>query len=467
MGLVCKGCLEKYWDRGETVKMPFFGTYMGRNTFQAILSNLQVLDSTLDLPHNHRMHDPLYKIHPMLDMMDRNFVQSYKCGRDLSFDEGCCPYKGRVFFHCYNPAKPAKWHLKLFEVSDTRTGYVIAFDVYMGKNRTRCTLNMDVLDPDSTQTTKVVVGLMQEENLLGRGHHVYMDNYYTSPNLFWELHSKECFACGTYRKNRKNLPKAVTTAKLKRKGDCVFRRDGPLLCLKWREKKDVLMLSTIHEAIFVETGKVDRAGNKIEKPEAVYYYCSRMGGVDLSDQLLNYFTFLHKSTKWSRNLLIHLFNLIILNAYILNKHYSSKKMTQDEFRDYMVKYLLREGLKCYKIPLPPVLSKKIGRNHTAEHNTQRLNERYFITNIPGGEGRKRKRPTRSCFVCSKLPGLNCKPKRTSFWCEDCGKPLCITPCFKIYHTEIDFKLHALKFRQEGTQTVLVQGVEGNDGDDNL
>ena len=29
MGLVHKGCLEKYWDHGETVKMPFFGTYMG------------------------------------------------------------------------------------------------------------------------------------------------------------------------------------------------------------------------------------------------------------------------------------------------------------------------------------------------------------------------------------------------------------------------------------------------------
>ena len=47
------------------------------------------------------------------------------------------------------------------------------------------------------------------------------------------------------------------------------------------------------------------AGNKIEKPEAVYYYCSRMGGVDLSDQLLNYFTFSHKSRKWSQKLLIH------------------------------------------------------------------------------------------------------------------------------------------------------------------
>ena len=325
MGLVHKGCLEKYWDHGETVKIPFFGTYMGRNNFQAILSNLQVSGSSLDMPHNHRLHDPLYKVRPMLDMMDRNFIQSYKSGWDLSFDEGCCPYKGRVIFHCYNLAKPAKWHLKLFEVSDARTGYIIAFDVYTGKNKTWCALNADVLDPDSTQTTKVVLGLLKKGNLLGKGHHVYMDNYYSSPDLFFELHNKECFACGTCRKNRKNLPKAVTAAKLKQKGDCVFRRDGPLLCLKWQEKKDVFMLSTIREAVFVETGKVDRAGNKIEKPEAVYYYCSRMGGVDLSDQLLNYFTFIRKSTKWSWKLLIHLFNLVILNAYILNRYYGSKK----------------------------------------------------------------------------------------------------------------------------------------------
>ena len=46
MGLVCKGCLEKYWDHCKTVKTPFFGTYMGRNTFQAVLSNLQVSDGT-------------------------------------------------------------------------------------------------------------------------------------------------------------------------------------------------------------------------------------------------------------------------------------------------------------------------------------------------------------------------------------------------------------------------------------
>ena len=86
-----------------------------------------------------------------------------------------------------------------------------------------------------------------------------------------------------------------------------------------------------YEAILVETGNMDRDGNKIEKPEAVYYYCSRIGGVNLSDQLLNYFNFLRKSTKWSQKLLMHLTNLVILNACILNRHYGSKRMTQDKY----------------------------------------------------------------------------------------------------------------------------------------
>ena len=42
MGLVQKGNMEKYWDHGETVKTPFFGMYMSRNTFQSILSNFQI-----------------------------------------------------------------------------------------------------------------------------------------------------------------------------------------------------------------------------------------------------------------------------------------------------------------------------------------------------------------------------------------------------------------------------------------
>ena len=60
---------------------------MGQNTFQSILSSLQVFDKNLDLPRNHPAHDPLFKVRPMIEMMDRTFVKSYKFGRDLSFDK--------------------------------------------------------------------------------------------------------------------------------------------------------------------------------------------------------------------------------------------------------------------------------------------------------------------------------------------------------------------------------------------
>ena len=103
MGLVRKGAIKKYWDHDEIVKTPFFGTYMGRNTFQAILSNLQVPDSTADLPRNNPNHDKLFKIHPFVDMIDRTFLQSYKPGRDINIDEGCYPYKGGFYSNVIIP----------------------------------------------------------------------------------------------------------------------------------------------------------------------------------------------------------------------------------------------------------------------------------------------------------------------------------------------------------------------------
>ena len=236
MGLVQKGAIERNWDHGETVKTPFFGTYMGCNTFQAILSNLQVSDSTADLPCNNPNPDKLFKVHPFVDMMDRIFLQIYKAGRDLSVDEGCCPYKGRIHFKCYNPSKPSKWHLKLFEVSDARTGYGVAFEIYSGKNSTRIIRDAEVLDPQCNTTTKTVIGLMQKGNLLRKGHHVYMDNYYSSPELFYDLHYKEMFACGTCRSKQKNMPKSVTKAKLKKRLMCIQKK-WPIAVHKVERKK--------------------------------------------------------------------------------------------------------------------------------------------------------------------------------------------------------------------------------------
>ena len=64
------------------------------------------------------------------------------------------------------------------------------------------------------------------------------------------------------------------------------------------------------------------------------------------------------------------------------------------------------------------------------------------------------------FCFSKIPGEILKGKRTSYWCEDCGKALYVVPYFKICHTETDYKLHAKIFRQ-GVHVFEVEGVEND------
>ena len=40
---------------------------------------------------------------------------------------------------------------------------------------------------------KIWTQTVQKCNLVGKGHHVYLDNYYCSPELFSELHYLETF----------------------------------------------------------------------------------------------------------------------------------------------------------------------------------------------------------------------------------------------------------------------------------
>ena len=57
---------------------------------------------------------------------------------------------------------------------------------------------------------------MDSTGLLDKGHHVYMDNYYTSTDLFEELHFQNTFACGTVNPICKNLPQVVVSKNMKK-----------------------------------------------------------------------------------------------------------------------------------------------------------------------------------------------------------------------------------------------------------
>ena len=104
------------------------------------------------------------------------------------------------------------------------------------------------------------------------------------------------------------------------------------------------MLTTKHVAEEHYSGKIlYQTGEPIYKPCTVVDYCHEMGGVDLTDQLLEYYHFLRCSCKWWRKLWVHLFNMVILNAFLLKKNFGlQKNLTQPEFR-----YLLAAALLDY------------------------------------------------------------------------------------------------------------------------
>ena len=104
---------------------------------------------------------------------------------------------------------------------------------------------------------------------------------------------------------------------------------------------------------------------------------------------------------------------------------------------------------------------RIGKAHKDKHNNKQLCEWQFLTHIPKGEGRKKEKPSRCCFVCNKIPDKIMKGKRTSYWCKDCGKALCVVPCLKIYQTQADYKSRAKNFRK-GIYIFEVESVENDD-----
>ena len=85
------------------------------------------------------------------------------------------------------------------------------------------------------------------ENFQHKGHHLYMDNFYTSPSLFLALWEVGIGACGTLRCNRVGVPSSIKNNQKMKKGDIITEKDSNLLFVKWKDKREVTILTTIHD----------------------------------------------------------------------------------------------------------------------------------------------------------------------------------------------------------------------------
>ena len=243
------------------------------------------------------------KVSQVLEYINPRFLQYYHPGPNLSADESTVPFKGRIGFKVYNPMKPTKWGLRLYDIACSMTGYMLTIIPYYGKATT------DVLGNVSHKfNTRIILELVDTvmKATKATGYHVFTDRLYTNIELAKELLMRKVHLTGTIQTNRVGLPDQVKKGKIKlsRGKHISFCRNNRFHVLSWCDKRYVTMCSTFCNNIIAKICRIAK-GNVIEeitKPQMISEYTANMGGVDKADHYCTSYAFAQKSLKWWRKL---------------------------------------------------------------------------------------------------------------------------------------------------------------------
>ena len=435
MGMLHLPRLKDYWSTNTILSTPWFPSVMSRDRFLVILRYLHLVDSSQQRKKGEEGYDPLFKLRPLIDHLNAVYPEYYKPSRQLSIDEMMIGTRCRVAFLQYIPKKPTRFGIKVWVNSEAKTGYVLCFQVYTGANQ---------------KTTKekglghrVVMDLMERYQM--KGHCLFIDNFYTSPRLLQDLLTIGIYCTGTVRSNRKNFPRQVipsstslapgsfrfATTKLSIEAG----KTEEMFAVWWRDRRDVLAMSTMHNTSVTTVMKRPKGCHEkrpLPCPTMIDDYNMYMGGVDLTDQHLSYYSMTTRKTlKWWKKGFWRLVDICIVNSWIVfrRNNPSSHIKSQRVFRVKLIEELVQPLLNLRASPdCPPYLQ---GR-HVRASTEKRLIGKHFAY--------KNKRRGR-CRVCShRMSPTTGKKKdtKTQNFCPKCEVFVCVGECFEIFHTSSTF-----------------------------
>ncbi|XP_056397707.1 piggyBac transposable element-derived protein 4-like [Hyla sarda] len=285
-GVVGKPLQKWYWTTNKLLATPFFGTIMSEYRFSLIMKNLHFTNNE-EFDEATHPAPKLKKIWEVYQMLLKNFQQAYVPNRDISTGESMMAYKGRLSWIQYIASKRARFGIKSYMLCESATGYIWNSVIYTGKGT-----QFNPRYSGYGMASSSVLTLL--EPLLNQGYCVTTDNFYTSPELYEFLLKHKTDGYGTVRANRRDLPSMFAKKKLKT-GEMVAWQKGKMIAMRWRDKKDVCLMSTVHNT---STAMVHtRGGKDVMKPQLVIDYNNTMGGVDRADQAMTFYPAMRKQQK--------------------------------------------------------------------------------------------------------------------------------------------------------------------------
>lgn len=402
--------VPQYWKKQTIFSQTFPPTVMTRDRYQTISWNLHMSDPDKDRENDSKKgtseYDNLFRVKPLMDDIQVACRTYYHPKQNISINERMGATKSRTGI-----TKPNKWGFKLFVLGDTSNGYTLDFNV--------CTGKWGVVAYDSVMT------LLKRTNP-GNGYILYTDNYYTSPKLFRNLYHMNIGACGIYKDNRRGCPRTTKNA-LKNtdpRGTIRWIRDDPIVFVKWMDNREVSMCSTVHQAYSGHTTQRKVRGQdlcwstiSVPCPTPVVEYNKHMGGVDLFDQLIQYYT-VHHRASWYKTLFLHFIDIAATNSYLLHKELCKENLQQPmTYRIFLEELTAQLCGVTVDIPSPRAQS-----DHVPVPTSQQTE-----ASKRASYGRK------SCVHCRHTRKVT---QSTPWKCKACDVALCLVPnrnCFEKWH----------------------------------
>lgn len=405
---------QLYWCEDEDILIDCVRQCFSRNRYIEIKRNLHFNDN-LELP-NEENPKKTYKVQPLFDMFNKNYIKFGVFSKNLSIDEQMVRYYGHHYLKQFIRGKPIRFGFKQWLICCGQTGYCFNADLYEGKKKN--THAIEVSSVGSTVVTQKISVCQTPQN-----HVFYFDNFFTSFDLMTNLTGRNICATGTVRSNRMNYCPVKTDKDMNKEEraafDCRFDENNKIFAVVWKDNNIVKVLSN-HEALEPQQSVSRWSRERKEKvkvcqPKCIASYNKWMGGVDRMDWSINKYRVKIRGKKWYFPIFTNLIDMTLINAHILYT-LAGNKIPLLDFR----RIITRTYLSISSVSNP----RNAGRPSLTKPNFKRVLETvrfdpvgHFIQRTIDGKQRK-------CGICKS----NARKQ-----CSKCNVGLHVE-CFEIWHT---------------------------------
>lgn len=388
--------MNMYFSNDNSLKNDAMKSAIDRDRFLLLTSKLY---------YNHPVKtngcSKVYYMEEIVNCLKYTFQKARSESTFQSIDESMCKCKARTSLKQFMANKPVKRGVKMWMRCDACSGYIYDFNIYAGKADKA---------QEGTLGEKVVNTLCSTIRDPAEDVAIIVDRFFMSVDLLKKLPHA---LVGTCMSNRKNVP--AIDGKLQRGQSSAKCTDDGIICFKWQDTKEVLVMSNCHTGSISTADRRLKDGTKktFDCPDAIVFYNKMMGGVDKADQYSTVYDIDRKSNKWWKRVFHRLLQMSVSNSWIIYQELKGKKSPQIDFLTSLQNQLIEIGRSKTENVYKP------GRGRPPK-------KKKFLVAInhqPISVGSRR----RCAFCASKK-----KETRTIYACNTCNVPLCIL-CFAPYH----------------------------------